>query len=54
MIKVTFRKIYQIKEGRKIITKESQWSENIKNESDARLRAMALGWEIVKMENVLL
>lgn len=50
MLKVTFKKSYQIKEGRKWVTKTSQWVEGIKTEADAKLRAMALNWEIVKME----
>ena len=52
MLKVTFKKTYQVKEGRKMAFKTSQWEELIKNEADAKLRAMALNWEIVKMEVV--
>jgi hypothetical protein len=50
MIKVTFKKSYQIKEGRKWVIKVSEWEEVIKTEADAKLRAMALNWEIVKIE----
>lgn len=49
MFKVTFKKAYQVKEGRKWVTKVSEWDEEIKTESDAKLRAMALNWKIVKM-----
>jgi hypothetical protein len=49
MLKVTFKKQYQVKEGRKWVSKISEWDEFIKNEADAKLRAMALNWEIVKM-----
>ena len=52
MLKVTYKKSYQVKEGRKWITKVSEWDETIKTEADAKLRAMALNWEIVKMEVV--
>lgn len=51
MIKVTFRATYQRKEGRKWVTKVSEWAETVKTEADARLRAMALNWEIVKIES---
>lgn len=52
MFKVTFKKSYQVKEGRKWVTKVSEWNETIKTEADARLRAMALNWEIVKIEPI--
>lgn len=52
MLKVTFKKQYKVKEGRKWVLKVSQWDETIKTEDDARLRAMALNWEIVTMEAV--
>lgn len=50
MFKVTFKKSYQTKEGRKWVTKTSEWVESIKTEADAKLRAMALNWEIVEIE----
>lgn len=50
MLKVTYKKTYQVKEGRKMVNKTSQWEEFIKTEADAKLRAMALNWEIVKVE----
>lgn len=52
MLKVTFFKKYQIKEGRKMVQRESTWTEEIKDEASARLRAMALNWTIVSMELV--
>ena len=52
MIKVTFESNYKVKEGRKWVDKTSQWNELIKTESDAKLRALALNWQIVKMEKV--
>lgn len=50
MLTVTFRSEYKVKQGRKWVSKVSEWTEQIKTESDARLRAMALNWQIVKME----
>lgn len=50
MIKVTYKAEYPVKEGRKWITKTNQWEEVIKTESDAKLRALALGWQIVKID----
>ncbi|MEM4360297.1 MAG: hypothetical protein QXT45_07175 [Candidatus Bilamarchaeaceae archaeon] len=52
MFRVTFKKTYQVKNGRKLVTKTAQWNETIKIEADARLRAMALNWEIVKIEPI--
>lgn len=53
MLKVTFRKTYQVKDGRKMVSKTSEWTEEIKTEADAKLRAMALNWEIVCIEGGL-
>jgi hypothetical protein len=50
MLKVTFQSQYQTKQGRKKVTKISQWEEIIKTEADAKLRAMALNWQIIKIE----
>ena len=50
MFKVTFRSEYQVKQGRKWVTKIPEWTENIKSESDAKLRAMALNWLIIRIE----
>lgn len=50
MLKVTFKATYPAKEGRKWVTKASTWVELIKTEADARLRALALNWEIIKIE----
>lgn len=50
MIKVTFQSTYKVKEGRKWVEKTSVWSEVVKTESDAKLRAMALSWTILSME----
>lgn len=52
MIKVTFRSEYKVKQGRKMVYKISEWTEEIKTEADAKLRAMALNWQIVKIEAV--
>lgn len=52
MLRVTFKASYQVKEGRKWIAKVSEWNELIKTETDARLRAMALNWVIVKIETI--
>jgi hypothetical protein len=52
MIKVTYKSNYKVKEGRKWVEKTSQWDEVIKTEADARLRALALNWQIVKVESV--
>ena len=49
-MKITFKKTYQVKEGRKKVLKTSEWTEEIKTLLDAQLRAMALNWEIVKVE----
>jgi hypothetical protein len=50
MLKVTFSTQYKVKEKRKWVEKTSYIVENIKDESSARLRAMALNWSIVKIE----
>lgn len=52
MVKVTYRSSYKVKQGRKWVDKVSEWQESIKDESSAKLRAMALNWQIVKMEAV--
>ena len=52
MFKVTFQSNYKIKESRKWANKTSQWDEIIKTEGDARLRALALNWQIIKMEKI--
>ena len=52
MFKVTFESNYKVKEGRKWVNKTSQWNEFIKGEKDAKLRALVLNWQIVKMEKV--
>ena len=53
MYKVTFEASYQVKEGHKWISKVSRWDEIIKTEADARLRAMALNWSIIRIEKSL-
>ena len=50
MFIVTFKSNYKVKEGRKWVNKTSTWDERIKTEDDAKLRAMALNWQIIKME----
>lgn len=52
MLKVTYRAQYPVKQGRKMVQKVSEWTEYVKTEADAKLRAMALNWEIVKLEVV--
>lgn len=52
MLKVTFKAVYKVKIGRKYVEKTSTWTEDIKDEGSARLRAMALNLEIVSMETV--
>ena len=52
MLKVTFKSTYKVKEGRYWITKTSEWTEEIRSESDAKLRAMALNWQIIKIEAI--
>lgn len=51
-MKVTYRATYKVKQGRKMVEKVSEWTEEIKTEADARLRALALNWQIVKLETV--
>lgn len=50
MKRVTFKKVWTKKEGRKLVTVISEWTEEVKTEADAKLRAMALNWDIVKIE----
>lgn len=50
MFKVTFKSTCKVKEGRKWVLKSFEWVEFIKTESDAKLRAMALNWQIVRIE----
>jgi hypothetical protein len=50
MLTVTFKAEYPIKEGRKWVKKASVWTEQIKDAESAKLRAMALNWQIVKIE----
>ena len=52
MIKVTYQAQYQVKQGRRWVSKISTWTEEVKTESDAKLRAMALSWTIISMEKV--
>ena len=52
MINVTFKAVYKVKQGRKMVDKVSEFMETHKSESDAKLRAMALNWQIVKIEQV--
>lgn len=52
MFKVTYKAQYQVKEKRKLVNKVSIWTEDVKSEADARLRAMALNWTIVSLEKV--
>lgn len=52
MFIVTFEANYKVKEGRKWVNKTSTWDERIKTEDDAKLRAMALNWQIIKMEKI--
>ena len=49
---MTFKAVYKVKRGRKMIETVSEFMEMHKNESDAKLRAMALNWQIVKIEQV--
>lgn len=51
-MKVTYRAEYKVKQGRKWINKISEFTEEVKTEADARLRALALNWIIVKIETV--
>lgn len=46
-LKVTYESKYKVKEGRKWVTKVSQFEEMHRSEADARLRALALNWTIV-------
>lgn len=50
MVKVTYRSAYQVKQGRKMVQKVSEWTETAPDAAAAKLRAMALNWQIVKME----
>lgn len=50
MFKVTFKAECEVKEGRKWVKKSFEFEELHKSESDARLRAMALNWLILKVE----
>lgn len=50
MFKVTYKSIYKVKSGRKWAEKSSQWEETIKDESSAKLRALALNWHIVSIK----
>lgn len=62
MLKVTYKSSFKVKEGRKWVEKGSQWDEVIEQSSQfptiesmkagAKLRALALNWQIVKMEVV--
>ncbi len=52
MIEVTFSARCKIKEGRKLTERFFTWTELHKTESDARLRALALNWEIVKIQHI--
>lgn len=52
MLNVTFKSTYQVKQGRKMVAKTSEWVEQIQDEASARLRAMALNWQIVNIEVV--
>jgi hypothetical protein len=52
MVQVTYRSAYKVKQGRKTIQKVSEWTEQAPDEASAKLRAMALNWQIVKMEVV--
>jgi hypothetical protein len=49
-IKVTFKTNFKIKEGRKWISKSSEIVEIMASDADYRLRALALNWEVVKVE----
>lgn len=49
MFIVTFKSTYKVKENRKWVMKTSEWNEELKTENDARLRASALNWQIVKI-----
>lgn len=52
MLKVTFQASYPVKQGRRWVQKVSQWDEMVKTEADAKIRANALNWVIVKIEKV--
>lgn len=53
MIKVTFRTFYKVKVKRKWVDKTGEIVEYITGtEQDARIRAMALNWTIVKIEGI--
>lgn len=54
MLQVTFKSSYKVKEKGKWVNKTSEWDEFIKTESLAKLRAMALNWEIVKIKQYTL
>lgn len=47
---VTFKTYYKVKEGRKWVEKSSEIVEQVKTEADAKLRALALNWIIIKIE----
>ena len=49
MLRVIFRSTYKVKQGRKWVEKSSTWEEYIKDENSAKLRALALNWEIVEI-----
>jgi len=51
-IKVTFRVNTKFKENRKWVNKVIEFNEEHKNESEAKLRALALNWQIIKIENL--
>lgn len=49
MFKVIFKTTYKVKEGRVWVQKHSTFEEIVKSEADAKLRAMALNWQIVQI-----
>lgn len=50
MLRVTFKAECEVKEGRNWVRKAFEFQETHKSEADARLRALALNWLILKVE----
>ena len=50
MLKVTFESKCKVKENRRWVMKTFRFEEQHKTKSDAQLRALALNWTIVKIE----
>lgn len=47
MITFTFKSVYKVKQGRKMVEKSSTWDADFKSEFDGRLIASAMNWTIL-------